>query len=42
MVYEVDPLDTIFYIQRGSCALEDAGSIPLSALLEVPIEDIYL
>lgn len=38
MLYEADTLDTVFYIHRGSCALEDAGSIPLSALLDTSSE----
>ena len=38
ILYEADTLDTVFYIHRGSFALEDAGSIPLVTLLEVSSE----
>lgn len=38
MLYELHTKDIVFYIQGGSCALDDAGSIPSSALLEDLLE----
>lgn len=38
VLYEVDIVDTVFDIRGGPYALEDAGSIPLSDLLEDPLE----